>query len=416
MRQLLTPIHPNGRNCVKFQRLFVLAPLVFLALAVGCERGDEIRTYSAPKEPPEIKPVEFVLPQGWRELRAQQMQYAAFAVDPEHSDASLAIVPLPREANELAPNVNRWERQLGLEPSPPERVSKMTTHIDVGDAHVDLVDLTGADAANGSAAPRRMLAAIVPHGSQTWFFTLKGPPDVVERQKPNFDAFVRSLKFKPDDSGPADEGHAPPQLAMAQAKQDAPHDPNDGQDHSGHDHGPGGHDDHAGHDHGPAQPVAEKINWGPLPAGWVEETAPRPMRTHTLIVEANGKAGEVIVTRLPQNGVGNLLDNINRWRGQVGLEPTKDPSATKPREMTVAGMPAFAFDFEGPAKDDQPARRQIVALTSQGNMFWFVRFVGPKELIDAQQQPFEKLLTDARFAGVEAPQTQPSTQPTGSGR
>lgn len=333
-------------------------------------------------------------------MRTQEMQYAAFAIDPNGSDASLAIVPLPREANELAPNVNRWEGQLGLPPSSPAAVQQMAKHLDVGDAHIDLIDLTGTDAVNGSNEPRRMLAAVAPHGALTWFFTLKGPPDVVAAQQPNFEAFVRSLKFKRDPGAPTEEGHA--HLAVAQTAADP---------HAGHDHGPGEHHEGDGHDHGPPQPAAEKINWGALPAGWVEDPTPRPMRAHTIVVEAAGKKGEVIVSRLPQNGVGELLQNINRWRGHVGLEPTTDPAAHKPRQVTVAGLDGFAFDFEGVAKDGEPAKKQIVALTSQGNMFWFVRFIGPKELIDAQQKSFEKLLTDARFAGVAAPETRPSTQP-----
>ena len=61
----------------------LLAPL-------GCDRDDEIRTYAAPKEPPVVKAVEFNVPPGWREMRTQEMQYAAFAIDPNGSDASLA--------------------------------------------------------------------------------------------------------------------------------------------------------------------------------------------------------------------------------------------------------------------------------------------------------------------------------------
>ncbi|MDQ3439763.1 MAG: hypothetical protein M3478_05380, partial [Planctomycetota bacterium] len=298
-------------------RTLSLASLcLLLAVTVGCDRGGEIRTYSTPKEPPPIKPVEFNVPEGWRELRAERMQYAAYAIDPEHSDATLAIVPLPRESNELAPNVNRWERQLGLPPSSPEAVQKLVTHVEVGDAHIDTVDLSGVDAVNGTAEPRRMLAAIAPNGTLTWFFTLKGPPDVVAKQKPNFDAFVRSLKFKRDGGMPAEpDGHAHPQLAMAQAPapaKDAPHDPHDGHDHTG-------------HDHGPPPPPAEKITWNALPAGWTQDATERPMRVHTLFVEADGKKGEVIVSRFPQNAVGDLLENMNRWRKQVGLAPTTDP-------------------------------------------------------------------------------------------
>ena len=103
--------------------------------------------------------------------------------------------------------------------------------------------------------------------------------------------------------------------------------------------------------------------------------------------------------------------------------------------MTVAGTQGFAFDFEGPAQGGEPAKKQIVALTSQGDMFWFVRFIGPADLVTAQQKTFEKVLTDAKFAlptgGAQQQQQQqapttkpsqpssppsPSTQPSGSPR
>jgi hypothetical protein len=208
---------------------------------------------------------------------------------------------------------------------------------------------------------------------------------------------------------------------MAQAKPGAAADP-----HAGHDHGPGEHHDHDGHDHGPAQPAAGKIKWAAMPTGWTEDPTPRQMRVHTLNIEADGRKGEVIITRFGQGQVGGLLDNVNRWRGQVGLPRAEQPTE-KPREMRVAGMEGFAFDFEGPTKDAEPAKRQIVAMTSQASNFWFVRFIGPKELVDAQQQSFEKLLAESRFdvpaAGAAAatqPQSStpssPSTQPSGSPR
>ncbi|MGB7159274.1 MAG: hypothetical protein WBD40_14490 [Tepidisphaeraceae bacterium] len=380
--------------------LFVSLFLATLPL-LGCERSDDVHAYTAPKEPPQAKPVEWVVPAGWQETRAQQMQFAAFAVDPEHSDAVLSVMPLPRESNALAPNVNRWEGQLGLNPSAPDAVEKMVSHVDVDGAHADVADLAGTNQKTGQ--PERIVSAIVPHGTLTWFFTLRGPPDVVANQKSNFDGFVRSLKFKGDAGTDPQPAHA--DLAMA-AKPGEGHHEGDGHDHSG--------DAHAGHNHGPAEPVAERLDFHNLPAGWVEDKTPRQMRAHTLIVEADGKKGEVIVSRFPTNGVGPLLDNINRWRGQVGLEPTTDAAAHVPRDMTVAGTPGAAFEMEGSSKDGQPAKRQIVAMTAQGGNFWFFRFLGPAELVKAQQPAFEKLLADVRFAGVVAPASKPSTQPAGS--
>ena len=36
---------------------------------------------------------------------------------------------------------------------------------------------------------------ILPRGEQTWFFTIKGPADLVEKQKSAFEAFVKSVRF-----------------------------------------------------------------------------------------------------------------------------------------------------------------------------------------------------------------------------
>jgi len=361
-------------------------------MALGCgesESGD-VKTYTAPKEPPPAQPVEWTLPQGWRQVQAQQMQFAAFAVDPDRTDATLSILSLARDPSELAMNVNRWEGQLGLPPSSPQAVERMVTHVDTaGGAHADVVDLSGTETKTQS--PQRIVAAIVPHGTLTWFFTLKGPPDAVTAQKANFDAFVKSLKFKGDGGGEPAHAHAK----------------GDGHDHAGHDHA--GHD-HAGHSHGPAEPVADRIVFGTLPAGWVEDPTPRPMRAHTVMVEADGKKGEVIISRMPPQVAGQLLDNLNRWRGQVGLAETTDPKSHPHRDLKVAGTPGYAFDFEGPAKDGQPAKRQIVAMTSQGEMFWFFRFIGPTELVAGQKEPFEKLLADAKFDLPAAATSQPGTK------
>src|SRR5829696_494836 len=71
--------------------------------------------------------------------------------------------------------------------------------------------LTGTDVK--TQQPGRTLAAVIPHGTQTWFFTLKGSPNVVAAQKSEFDGFIRSLRFKPDQHAPPEEAH--PQLAVA---------------------------------------------------------------------------------------------------------------------------------------------------------------------------------------------------------
>jgi hypothetical protein len=43
-----------------------------------------------------------------------------------------------------------------------------------------------------------MLVAMTVVGPDEWFFKLTGAPDAVEKQKPAFDAFLKSLEFAPE--------------------------------------------------------------------------------------------------------------------------------------------------------------------------------------------------------------------------
>jgi hypothetical protein len=40
------------------------------------------------------------------------------------------------------------------------------------------------------------LGAFVPHGRETWFFTLKGPPELVGKEQAHFEAFLASIQFE----------------------------------------------------------------------------------------------------------------------------------------------------------------------------------------------------------------------------
>src|SRR5262249_24090606 len=47
----------------------------------------------------------------------------------------------------------------------------------------------------GSAAPARILGAVVPRARQAWFFKLTGPPEAVAAKAEAFVRFVKSLDF-----------------------------------------------------------------------------------------------------------------------------------------------------------------------------------------------------------------------------
>ena len=342
-----------------------------LTLLAGCGERDEIRVYDAVRDQSapvvtasasnpakQNEPIAYTVPAGWKSLPGQSMRYATFAVSPEHPDVVLTVIPLPTQPNELLPNVNRWEEQVGLPPSSQDALTKLVTHVEIPpDASADIVDLNGKDPKTGN--PTRMLAALVPHDGQTWFFKLVGPSEVVGAQKDNFNAFIRSIRFH--------------------------------------------HDDHTGHAHGPApaatpaatsSPVMTDIAWDKLPAGWRETKSEQAIRAKTFVIESDGQQAELAVTRLRQAQAGDFLANVNRWRTSIGLEPVADPAAHPPRKATVAGGEGFIVDVPGPDK------RVLVGMTGgSGDDLWFFKLTGPKPLVDAQQPSFEAFLKTLRFVG-----------------
>ena len=54
------------------------------------------------------------------------------------------------------------------------------------------MDLTGTDA---GGQPSRMVAVIVTHGGQTWFYKLTGSGAVVGREKDAFAQFVQTVRY-----------------------------------------------------------------------------------------------------------------------------------------------------------------------------------------------------------------------------
>lgn len=335
----------------------LLASMLFLALA-GCGRNDdEIRVYQAPKEPVmasqarEATPqpsISWTTPKTWTQLPAQEMRFASFQVSPEHSDVVLTVIPLG--SSPVIANLNRWEGQLGLPPTPEAEMSKKISRVKTEDgSEASMIDL--------SNDKQRMLAAMIPHDGQTWFFKLLGPFDVVGAEKQNFDSFIKSILFN-DPNIPTT-----PEASIAQAT-----------------------------------PTSTGLQSWSVPKDWTEEP-PKPMRAASFAVKGSeGETGEVIVTQMDASFFGSVLDNINRWRGQVGLERIKSEQDSKAQTIKAGGKELKLYDFVGPKKDDQPARRILVTTMINGPSIWFFKLQGPSTLLDQQKQAFLDFLSSVKFA------------------
>jgi hypothetical protein len=154
----------------------------------------------------------------------------------------------------------------------------------------------------------RLLTAIVPDAEMTWVFKLLGPEAAVAAQKEAFDDFVGSIRLK-------DKGNP---------------------------------------------------KWT-VPAGWKEEGGDGKMRFKTFRIDAGARAMEVAVTLLPkltqpgdaiEPGKRNsILDNVNRWRGQMSLPEIGAPDLDKAvQKKTVDGREVTFFDVSAPGTYRVPVR------------------------------------------------------------
>lgn len=141
----------------------------------------------------------------------------------------------------------------------------------------------------------RMLGLIVAGDQGAWFFKLTGPAEVVEQAEPSIRDFLESLRFVDDE----------PQLDE-------------------------------------------------LPPDW-SLGEPRQMRFATLLIETPARQLELAISQLPRSGSWDeqVAMNVNRWRGQMGLDESDEDWAG-----------AETFPLEGP---DQAAEAAWVDLTGQAS-------------------------------------------------
>lgn len=152
--------------------------------------------------------------------------------------------------------------------------------------------------------PLRTLAVIIPRNDLIWFAKMMGPSHRVEAERNGFEKFVRSLRFPA--TGP-------------------------------------------------------RIEWT-VPEGWAVAPA-KGMRFATFVVGEDSPRLEVTLVPLGPEAA-SILDNVNRWRRELGLGPIDDSRLPRYlRRLEVDGGPAVFVELfaaeEGEAAASRPAVRPL---------------------------------------------------------
>ena len=134
------------------------------------------------------------VPSGWQEVPAGQFLVAKFSVaGTGNNQAAINVSMSQGDGGGLAANVNRWRRQLGLDPLSGADLNQSVIAVDTQSGKASVVDLTGKDPRSGQDV--RLVGAIVPLGERTWFYKLMGNEQVVASQKDAFSTFVKTVKY-----------------------------------------------------------------------------------------------------------------------------------------------------------------------------------------------------------------------------
>jgi hypothetical protein len=144
----------------------------------------------------EAVPFQYKTPDGWEARPPLEKQNISiplvFRIRANGEEAEMTALSLPGDGGGLEMNVNRWRRQVGLASRDQAEIRREARTLKVGDKQAVYVDLSGP----GTGAAKRILGALLPLDRETWFFTLKGPPQLVAKEQEHFEAFITSLQWE----------------------------------------------------------------------------------------------------------------------------------------------------------------------------------------------------------------------------
>lgn len=356
----------------------------FVLTLAGCSR-EEVRTYRVPKETnaPAAKPdaaamaaahghglgatlpqITYKAPQGWEAQDSGGVRIVRFLIQGRNEQAAdVGVVPLPGANVKTSDLLNMIRSQVELEPVTEADLPTLGQKVPVGSLQGDLFEMASTNPLIEQKFKARVLMAAVKREETLWLFKLAGADDLVRDQRPAFLEFLKSVGFEAAPAGGVAQGMPNPHAGMAP---------------------------------GTAMPPAANAPQWEVPAGW-QQQPPGSMVIGRFALGTPDAKAEVTVSSFPGD-TGGLVANVNRWRGQVGLEPVDAAAVekqTEPLDLTVGK--ATLVDVTGTdRKSSQPARL-IGVIVPRGGQTWFFKMVGQPELVGREKAALLKFIQSTKF-------------------
>ena len=133
-----------------------------------------------------------------------------------------------------------------------------------------------------------------------------------------------------------------------------------------------------------------------LPEGWAQAEND-PFSLHAFTVRSGGAQGRATITAAG----GDLRANVNRWRGQLGLEPWSAEEMEKNAETITVGGETGRLVHLTQAGDD-PSRQAILgSIVPKEGRLWFFKLTGPASLAEEQKDRFRAFVESVKFDRAE---------------
>jgi hypothetical protein len=312
--------------------------------------------------------VTYTTPAGWQEIGAGEMRVTGFVITNANGQtAQVAVTPLPGMAGRETLIVNMWRQQVGLSELSEDEAGKQLTPVDIGGEPGKMFDMNGKGPA-GQAI--RIVTAMAHLGEMSWFYKLQGDDELVLAQKPNFEAFLKSVKVE--------AAAAPSEL-------------------------PAGHPPVAGGgmpgtvtSQQPPKPRQGGPTWT-VPAGWKEIDGGQFLFAKFLIAGDGGTKAAVNVSASAGDG-GGLLPNVNRWRAQLGQGSWDEAALQKNiQEIEVTGGTGTYVELTGTdSSTEKPATTLGVKVVRAGST-WYYKLMGDPTLVAAQKENFLQFVKGVKY-------------------
>ena len=365
--------NPRQFGLGRTESVFLCVTVV--AALVSCEKNSQIKVYrvskapleeaapqqqdamptntAAPRMPTALAPTAsaaVTAPPNWEPQPPSQMRQASFLVKGDNGAlVDISLVSLGAAAGNVLDNVNRWLDQLGQPPISEQQLGNIAQRLTTPLGDVVVVDLAGLPKDADPARDGRIIAAMVTTGGSTLFFKMRGNAGLAEAQKADFIKWVAAV------CNAQSQTKSAPMAAMPGPNADAP-----------------------------------QIKWK-TPEGWTE-VPPSAMRYASFSAPAgdDDKIDISIVTFAGDGG--SDVDNVNRWRGQIGLAPADENAVTSQiAPLKTTDITFATIDIAGANAGT------IAAWTRREGHVWFFKMTGPNAAVEKEKPNFVKFVESVRF-------------------